>query len=78
MIFIENALYCLARSFESLRGIALKKGFVKNVPHGEILLFMLSMGFMMPVYQNDKDAIGPTYLSIMTRLFGANQDFLYS
>ena len=62
----------MARSFEALWGTALQKGYVKNVPHSDILLFMLSMGFMMPVYQNDKDAIGPTYLSVMTRLFGEN------
>ena len=69
-LLIENALYCTARAVESVWALALKNGHVKNVPHGDIFVFMLSMGFLMPVYQHDKEVIGSTYLNVMTRLFG--------
>ena len=69
---IENGLYCLARALEAIWARALNNGQVKNIPHGEILLLMMSMGVLMPVYQHDKDVIGSTYLGIMTRLFGEN------
>lgn len=69
---IELGLYCLPRALESLWKTLLKNGQVKNIPHGDILLFMASMGTLMTLYQNDKDTINSHYLSVMTRFFGQN------
>jgi hypothetical protein len=49
-----------------------KRGNVKNLPHGDTLLFMLSMGTLMTVYQTDRKTIASHYLSVMTRFFGNN------
>ncbi|KAI8990080.1 hypothetical protein BDB01DRAFT_779981 [Pilobolus umbonatus] len=79
MVFVEAAgrqlelgLYCLPRALESLWKTALKNGYAKSVPHGDIYLFMASMGVLMTLYQNEKDTINSHYLSIMTRFFGTN------
>lgn len=69
---LEIGLYCLTRAIESFWKTALKNGYVKNIPHGEIPLFMLSMGTLMTLYQNEKDTINSHYLSVMTRFFGQN------
>ncbi|KAG1296907.1 hypothetical protein G6F66_003074 [Rhizopus arrhizus] len=69
---LELALYCLPRAMESLWKTGIKNGWVKNVPHGDILLFMASMGSLMTLYQNDKDTISSHYLGVMTRFFGQN------
>lgn len=49
-----------------------KHGYARNVPHGDVWLFMLSMGTLMTLYQNEKDTISPHYLGVMTRFFGNN------
>ncbi|KAI8990908.1 hypothetical protein BDF20DRAFT_841447 [Mycotypha africana] len=79
MVFIEAAgrqlelgLYCLPRALETLWKTLLKNGKVKRIPNGDIFLFMLSMGTLMTLYQNDKDTIHSHYLSVMTRFFGQN------
>lgn len=71
-IYLELGLYCLPRALESIWKTALKNGYVKNIPHGDILMFMASMGTLMTLYQNDKDTINSHYLSVMTRFFGQN------
>lgn len=69
---LEIGLYCLTRAIESFWKTLVKTGYAKNIPHGEIPLFMLSMGTLMTLYQNEKDTINPHYLSLMTRFFGQN------
>lgn len=70
--YVELALYCLPRALESLWKTALKNGTVRSVPHGDIMLFMASMGTLMTLYQNEKDTINSHYLSVLTRFFGDN------
>ncbi|KAI8061122.1 hypothetical protein BC940DRAFT_137480 [Gongronella butleri] len=69
---LELGLYCLTRAMEGWWRTMVKNGHVKNVPHGDTLLFMLAMGTMMTIYQNDRDQIASHYLSILTRFFGNN------
>ncbi|KAI8064784.1 uncharacterized protein B0P05DRAFT_554256 [Gilbertella persicaria] len=69
---LELGLYCLPRALESFWKTLLKSGKVRNIPHGDILLFMTSMGTLMTLYQNEKDTINSHYLSVMTRFFGQN------
>ncbi|KAI8886137.1 hypothetical protein K501DRAFT_146090, partial [Backusella circina FSU 941] len=69
---LELALYVFPRALESWWKLFAKKGYVRNVPHSDILLFMLSMGSLMTLYQNEKDTINSHYLSVMTRFFGQN------
>ncbi|CAO3600762.1 unnamed protein product [Absidia cylindrospora] len=69
---LELALYCLTRAMESWWRTMVKRGHVKNLPHGDTLLFMLSMGTLMTIYQSDRKTIASHYLSVMTRFFGNN------
>lgn len=69
---LEIGLYCLTRAIESFWKTMVKHGYVKGVSYGEIPLFMLSMGTLMTLYQNEKETINPHYLSLMTRFFGQN------
>lgn len=65
-------MYCLPRALESGWNILVKSGYARNLPFGDVGLFMLAMGTLMTMYQNDKDTISPHYLSVMTRFFGNN------
>ncbi|ORX61843.1 hypothetical protein DM01DRAFT_1331315 [Hesseltinella vesiculosa] len=69
---LELGLYCLTRAMEAWWRTMVKNGYAKNIRHGDTLLFMLSMGTMMTIYQTDKDLIASHYLSILTRFFGKN------
>ncbi|CDS09533.1 hypothetical protein LRAMOSA10893 [Lichtheimia ramosa] len=69
---LELGMYCLPRALESGWNILVKSGYARNLPFGDVGLFMLAMGTLMTMYQNDKDTISPHYLSVMTRFFGNN------
>ena len=69
---IELGLYCLPRAIESWWMLAVKYGYARNIRNGDVALFMLAMGTLMTMYQNDKDTISSHYLSVMTRFFGHN------
>lgn len=70
--FLELGLYCLPRAMESWWKLLVKSGYVRNIPNGDVGLFMLAMGTLMTMYQNDKDTISSHYLNVMTRFFGHN------
>ncbi|GAB5586108.1 hypothetical protein Unana1_01008 [Umbelopsis nana] len=69
---LELGLYCLPRALESWWKCMVKWGYARNVPHGDVLLFMGAMGSLMTLYQNEPDTISRHYLSVMTRFFGRN------
>ncbi|ORZ14648.1 hypothetical protein BCR42DRAFT_55981 [Absidia repens] len=69
---LELGLYCFTRAMESWWRTMVKRGHFNNLPHGDVLVFMLSMGTLMTIYQNDKQTIASHYLSVMTRFFGNN------
>ncbi|GJJ74702.1 hypothetical protein EMPS_07060 [Entomortierella parvispora] len=69
---MELALYCLPRALETTWKLLLKRGLVKNIPHGDIALFSASMGVMMTLYQNEPSVINKHYLTVLTRIFGRN------
>ena len=50
---IEIALYFLPRFLESLFLFFEKRGYIKSVKNGEIILFATAMSFIMYCYQND-------------------------
>lgn len=72
MYVLELGMYCLPRALESWWNILVKSGYARNLPFGDVALFMLATGTLMTMYQNDKDTISPHYLSVMTRFFGNN------
>lgn len=57
---------------ESWWKVAVKRGYARSLPYGDVCLFMLAMGTLMTMYQNDKDTISSHYLAVMTRFFGQN------
>jgi hypothetical protein len=69
---IELALYCLPRALESLWNLAVLKGYCRRIPFGEVMLFMISMGALMTVYQHEPDVIPSSYEGILLRFFGVN------
>ncbi|CDS07992.1 hypothetical protein LRAMOSA01941 [Lichtheimia ramosa] len=69
---LELGLYCLPRAMESWWKLLVKSGYARNIPNGDVALFMLAMGTLMTMYQNDKDTISSHYLNVMTRFFGHN------
>lgn len=68
----ELGLYCLPRALESWWKCMVKWGYARNVPHGDVILFMGAMGSLMTLYQTEPDTINRHYLSVMTRFFGRN------
>ncbi|KAG0258562.1 hypothetical protein DFQ27_004585 [Actinomortierella ambigua] len=69
---MELALYCLPRALETTWQMLLRRGLVRNLPHGDLLLFSGSMGVLMTLYQNDQSVINKHYLTVLTRVFGRN------
>ena len=69
---IELALYLFPRFLEALWEFLLKRGLVKSVPNGEVLLFSFAMGIIMYCYQNESKAIKSTYLSMFQKFWGTN------
>lgn len=67
---LELGLYCLPRALETWWRSMVKSGYARNLPHGEVMLFMAAMGSLMSIYQVEPDTIAPRYLNVMTRLFG--------
>ncbi len=54
---IEIALYFLPRFLESLFLFLEKRGYIKSVKNGEVVLFATAMSFIMYCYQNDEKNI---------------------
>ncbi|KAJ2962138.1 hypothetical protein NQZ79_g2582 [Umbelopsis isabellina] len=67
---LELGLYCLPRALETWWRAMVKSGYARNLPNGEVMLFMAAMGSLMSIYQVEPDTIAPRYLNVMTRLFG--------
>ena len=73
---MELALYCLPRALESLFNVAVSRkwcgGYIRHVAHGEVVLFALSMGWLMTVYQNEQDVMPENVRPVFARFFGVN------
>ncbi|KAK3823291.1 MAG: hypothetical protein J3Q66DRAFT_279899 [Benniella sp.] len=69
---MELALYCLPRALETVWNMMLKRGMVRNIRNGDVMLFSASMGVLMTLYQNDPGVINEHYLTVLTRVFGRN------
>ncbi|KAF9946965.1 hypothetical protein BGZ65_009250, partial [Modicella reniformis] len=69
---MELALYCLPRALETVWNMMLKRGMVRNIRNGDVMLFSASMGVLMTLYQNDPSVINKHYLTVLTRVFGRN------
>jgi len=68
----ELALYLLPRAVEAGWNMTVQRGWMRNLPLGEVLLFALSMSVMMGFYQTDATNIKQTYRSIFKVVFGEN------
>ena len=69
---VEIVMYMLPRVFESLYKMAMAKGMVKTVRHGEVLVFAVCMAIIMYCYQNEPEQIKPAYHNMLQRFFGTN------
>ena len=49
-----------------------KRGYVRSVQNGEVLVFALSMSLLMYNYQNEPGNIKSTYYSMFHKFFGDN------
>ena len=68
----ELALYLLPRAVEAGWNMSVQRGWMRNLPLGEVLLFALSVSVLMGFYQTDAASIKPTYRSIFKVVFGEN------
>ena len=68
----ELALYLLPRFLESLFNAMEKRGYVKSVANGEVLVFAFAMSILMFFYQTDDKSIKRTYLSLFKKYWGVN------
>ena len=68
----ELALYMFPRFLESLFLFMEKRGYVKSIPNGEVLVFAIAMGIIMYCYQNEEKNIKSTYLSMFKKYWGTN------
>ncbi len=70
----EFTIYCFPRVFELITNYYLKRDVIseKCIDTLVVLLFMLSSGAMMYLYQNQPKFIKTTFLSLMRRVFGVN------
>ena len=53
----ELTLYFLPRFMEGTWGLMRKYGYVKDVPHGEFVLFAIAMSIIAYCYQNEPHTI---------------------
>eukprot|EP01111_Echinosteliopsis_oligospora_P009872 TRINITY_DN2977_c0_g1_i1.p1 TRINITY_DN2977_c0_g1~~TRINITY_DN2977_c0_g1_i1.p1 ORF type:complete len:186 (+),score=32.88 TRINITY_DN2977_c0_g1_i1:220-777(+) len=68
----ELALYTANQGVEVLWRLGVSKGVVRNIPHGEVLLFMIGSSLLMYFYQHDDRSLRPNVRSLFSRLLGVN------
>jgi hypothetical protein len=66
----EMSHYFLSPALEGIWLWFKKRGIVSDVMYGEVGLFMFTMAIIMYCYQNEKDTIKSTYMSLFTKLWG--------
>ena len=68
----ELALYMFPRFLESMFLFLEKRGYVKSIKNGEVLVFAFALGIIMYCYQNEEKKIKSTYLSMFKKYWGTN------
>ena len=68
----ELALYMFPRFLESLFLFLEKRGYIKSIANGEVLVFAVALGIIMYCYQNEERNIKSTYLSMFKKYWGTN------
>ena len=68
----ELALYMFPRFLETAFLMLVKRGYLKSIENGEVLVFSFAMSFIMYCYQNEERNIKPTYLSMFKKYWGTN------
>ena len=66
----EIALFCFAKTMETVWSWLLRRNYVKNVKYGDVFLFGLAIAIIGYYYQHDKESIKPSYQSVMSKLLG--------
>ena len=66
-------LLMLPRVFETFWNLIRKRGLIQeDMPVGQIILYGVIMGTLNYFYQNDQNAINPSYLKCFKKLWGVN------
>ena len=68
----ELALYMFPRFLETSFLLLEKRGILKSVKNGEVLVFALALSLVMYCYQNEERNIKSTYLSMFKKYWGTN------
>lgn len=69
---VELALFMFPRFIEQMWYTLEKRGYVKSIKNGEVLVFAASMSLLMYNYQNEPGNIKSTYQSMFNKFFGDN------
>lgn len=65
----ELAIYLIPRFLEGLWTLLQKKGYVKSVEYGEVLIFSIAMGIIMYCFHYEEGNIKSTYLSVFKKFW---------
>ncbi len=68
---IELALFVLSHALRSTWRTLVEMGVVRNVPHANVWLFVISMGVIMHSYISHPSLLRRTYLSMFRWFFGS-------
>lgn len=73
---VDLALYAFARACEVTFNGLVNKGYVRPLPYGEVLLFVLFCGIIMYLYGVEPDTLSPSYRRFLRRFVGRDQHVL--
>ena len=68
----ELVLFMLPRALETFWNALACRNIVKNIRHGEVIVFAIAMSIICYCYQNEQDCIKPTYLGVFKKFYGEN------
>ena len=69
---LELGLYCAPRALQALWSSLVHRGYVRNIPNGEVLIFSVSFAGLLGFYQNENQVIPESYRGFLSRFLGDN------